>query len=206
MTRSTVLGGAATVAVLFVLTLGFLVARSQPPAEVVETTAPEITDIVVKTVATGAVVPRVEVEIKSRVSGVVDTLHVEPGDEVEAGDLIAEIRIIPDSASLNNAQTTVATRRIELDDAARELRRAQGLFDKSALSSAELQRAERDHQLAEQAYGAAVANLQIVKEGATRGTGNVSTEIRSTVAGMVLAVSVEEGQSVTETSTFSEGT
>ncbi len=206
MTRTTVLGGAAVVAVMFLLTLGFLIARSRPPAEVVETTAPQVTDIVLKTVATGAVVPRVEVDIKSRVSGVVAALHVEPGDPIEAGALIAQIRIIPDSASLNNAQTNVRTSRIELDDAARELARARELFAKSALSAAELERAERDHQLAQQSYGAAVANLQIVKEGATRGTGNVSTEVRSTVAGMVLAVDVEEGESVTETSTFSEGT
>jgi len=206
MNRSTILGGAAVVAVLFVLTLGFLIARSQPPAEVIETTTPRVADIVVKTVATGAVVPRVEVDIKSRVSGVVSALHVEPGEAVATGDLIAKIRIIPDSASLNDAQTTVRTTRIERDDALRELERARGLFEQAALSSAELQRAERDHQLAEQSHRAAVANLQIVEEGATRGTGNVSTEVRSTVAGMVLAVPVEEGESVTETSTFSEGT
>lgn len=206
MQRSTILGGAAVVVVLFLVTLGFLVARSRPPAEAVETTAPEVRDIVLKTVATGAVVPRVEVEIKSRVSGVLQAMHVEPGEEVSAGDLIAEIRIIPDSASLNNAQTSVRTARIELDDAERERDRATSLYEKSALSSAELQRAQRDFSLAQQTYGAALANLQIVKEGATRGSGNVSTEVRSTVTGMVLAVDVEPGQSITETSTFNEGT
>ncbi|MEN0063616.1 MAG: efflux RND transporter periplasmic adaptor subunit [Myxococcota bacterium] len=206
MNRTTIMGGAAAVAVLFVLTLGFLVARSQPPTEDIETISPKVTDIVVKTVATGAVVPRVEVDIKSRVSGVLSDLYVEPGELVEAGHLIAEIRIIPDSASLNNAQTNLRTSRIELDNARRDLDRARSLYDKSAMSTAELQSIERDFQLAEQSFSASVANLQIVKEGATRGSGNVSTEVRSTVDGMVLATDVEEGQSVTETSTFSEGT
>src|SRR4029079_16855548 len=41
---------------------------------------------------------------------------------------------------------------------------------------------------------------------ATRGGGNLSTEVRSTVDGMVLAVPVEEGESVTETNTFNAGT
>ena len=47
MTRSTVLGGAAVVAVLFLLTLAFLIARSRPVAEAIETTTPRVTEIVV---------------------------------------------------------------------------------------------------------------------------------------------------------------
>ena len=48
--------------------------------------------------------------------------------------------------------------------------------------------------------------LEIVREGATRGSGNVSTDVRSTVSGMVLAVDVEVGDTVTETNTFNAGT
>lgn len=194
------------VLVLFVATFGFLVSRSATVPDEVVLLQPEVGDIVVKTVATGAIVPRVEVEIKSRVSGVVKTIDVEPGDHVETDALLATIQIIPDSASLNNAQANTRSARIEADAAAQDLARARALSAKSALSAAELQRAERDHDLARQAYNAALANLQIVKEGATRGSGNVSTEVRSTVPGMVLTVDVEEGQSVTETNTFSEGT
>jgi HlyD family secretion protein len=100
----------------------------------------------------------------------------------------------------------VRTAKIERDNAATELQRAEDLSARSALSASELQRARRDHDLALQSYQAALSNLQIVREGATRGTGNVLTEVRSTVAGMVLAVDVEEGESVTETNTFNAGT
>jgi multidrug efflux pump subunit AcrA (membrane-fusion protein) len=41
-------------------------------------------DIVQKTVATGSIVPRQEVEIKPRVSGVIETLFVEPGKARQA--------------------------------------------------------------------------------------------------------------------------
>ena len=41
--------------------------------------------IIKKTVATGSVVPRKEVQIKPQVSGIVDKLHVEAGDEVRQG-------------------------------------------------------------------------------------------------------------------------
>ncbi len=187
-------------------TLGFLVSKSRPVPEDVQLVEVKQADIVLKTVATGAIVPRVEVEIKSRVSGVLSRVHVEPGELVAQGDLIAEVQIIPDSATLNNAQVSVRTAKIELDNAETELERAEALFAKSALSSVELQRARRDADLARQSYQAALSNLQIVREGATRGTGNVLTDVRSTVSGMVLAVDVEEGESVTETNTFNAGT
>ncbi len=194
------------VLLLFAGTLAILVSRAQPADPDVTFVTAERRDIVVKTVATGAIVPRVEVEIKSRVSGVLDELAVEPGDQVEAGDLIARVKIIPDSASLNNALANVKTARIELANARQELERAQALSAKAALSVAELQRVERDFALAEQAFGAARSNLQIVREGATRGSGNVLTEITSTVSGMVLAADVEEGETVTETNNFNAGT
>ncbi len=199
-----VLGGGVLLA--FLGTLGFLVAQSTEDPLIYETITPAVADIVLKTVATGAIVPRTEVEIKSRVSGVVDALHVEPGERVEAGALIAEIRIIPDSATLNSAQSTSRTARIERDNAQQELSRAQELARQSAISSVELQRTRTTYDLAAQSYNAAVSHLQIVKEGATRGTGNISTQVRTTVAGMVLAVDVKSGQSVTETNTFSDGT
>ncbi|MBX2802863.1 MAG: efflux RND transporter periplasmic adaptor subunit [Myxococcales bacterium] len=197
---------AGSVGLAFLATLLFLVARSRPVPDDIQYVQPTVADIVLKTVATGAIVPRVEVEIKSRVSGVLSTLHVEPGHNVRSGDLIAEIQIIPDSATLNNAQASMRTAKIQLDAALQELERAEGLSAQAALSSAELARARRDHDLARQSYSSAWSNLQIVKEGATRGSGNVSTEVRSTVSGMVLAAGVEEGESVTETNTFNAGT
>lgn len=191
---------------LFCGTLGFLVVKGRPATEELEWVDVGRGDVVLKTVATGAIVPRVEIEIKSRVSGVLSALHVEPGAQVESGSLIAEVQIIPDSATLNNAQQSLRTARIERDNAATELERAESLSARAALSTAELQRARRDHDLARQSYDAALSNLQIVREGATSGTGNVLTEVRSTVDGMVLAVDVEEGESVTETNTFNAGT
>jgi HlyD family secretion protein len=200
-----VVGG---VAMLFALTLVWLFVQSRPVPPDVRIVEPARSDIVLKTVATGAIVPRAEIEIKSRVSGVLHALHVEPGQAVEAGQLIAEIKVIPDSATLNRAQSDLRASKIEFDNTVVELERAQSLSDRAALSAAELQQARTARDLAKQSFDAAWRHLQIVKDGATRGADEVgvSTEIRSTVAGMVLAVDVEEGESVTETNTFNAGT
>ena len=56
---------------VFALTMGFLWWKSREVPETFDTVAVANRDVVLKTVATGAIVPRVEVDIKSRVSGVV---------------------------------------------------------------------------------------------------------------------------------------
>jgi HlyD family secretion protein len=191
---------------LFLATLVFLWARAREPAEVFETDAPFRTDIIRKTVATGAIVPRNEVAIKARVSGVVDALGVEPGDEVKAGDLLARIKIIPNAATLNNAQSAVQSARIALDEATADLDRGRTLFDRAALSKAELDRLESVYKSRKEDHRSAVVNLQLVREGAASGSGQINTEVRSTVHGMVLDLPVESGASVIESNTFNEGT
>jgi len=189
----------------FALTLAFLVWRSREVPEPEETLAPGTADIVVKTVATGAIVPRNEVGVKSRVSGVVDQLYVEPGQRVAAGDRIATIRILPDSATLNSAQSQASSASIRVNDAKAELDRVAALHDQGAASGRELQQAQTAYDLAAQDQRAARRNLQIVREGAAGGT-DVSTEVRSPVPGMVLSVDVKVGYSVIESNTFNEGT
>jgi HlyD family secretion protein len=194
------------VVLAFVATLAFLFVQARPEPEEVEIVEPAKRDIVLKTVATGAIVPRVEVEIKSRVSGVVDELLVEPGAAVTAGDLIARIQVIPEAATLAQAEADLRTAKIALDNAQVDHDRAESLASRDAISAAEVQAARTAWQLARQEYEAALEHLQIVREGATRGSGIVSTDVRSTVTGMVLAVDVEVGDTVTETNTFSAGT
>ena len=190
----------------FAWTLVFLYNKSQAKAVVFETENPFKTDIVKKTVATGAIVPREEIEIKPRVSGVISNLLVEPGNYVKKGDLLAEIQIIPDSVTLNRAQSAVSQARISLDNARQELARNQSLFDKKVLSAAELSRYKVEFRLKQQEYQAAISNLQLVKDGATRGKGQANTQVRSTVEGMVLLVPVKVGESVIESNTFNPGT
>jgi len=190
----------------FVATLAFLVWKARDKPVHFETTSPYVTDIVDKTVATGAIVPRNEIEIKSRVSGVVDELPVQPGAIVQTGDLIAKIRIIPDVGALASAQSQVQTARIARDQAATDLKRAQSLAASNAISSTDLEQARTDAALKEAQYQAALRNLRIIREGNAGGSAGVATDIVSTVAGMVLSVDVEKGESVTETNTFNAGT
>lgn len=190
----------------FVGTLLFLWKQSQPEPEQRRTVTVERGDVVIKTVATGAIEPRVEVAIKPAVSGVVSALHVEPGQLVQTGDLIAELRIIPDSERLAAAMSNIALARIRVTDAERERKRVQILADQGAAPATQVELAQTTADLRKQELRAAQAELQIARTGSAAGAGEALTDVRAHVAGMVLMVPVEVGYSVIEANAFNEGT
>src|SRR5437867_688626 len=85
-------------------TIYYLYRKSEKPKVVYKTESPTVATIIKKTVATGSVVPRKEVAIKPQVSGIVESIHVEPGKPVRKGDLVAKVRIIPNMVTLANAE------------------------------------------------------------------------------------------------------
>lgn len=188
-------------------TMYYLYSKSQKKPVVYETEQPFVTDILKKTVATGSVVPRKEVEIKPQVSGLIDRLYVEPGDAVKKGDLIATVRIIPDMVTLNNAESRVNRAKIALNDAQREYKRFKELFEEGVVPETDFRQFELNLKTAQEEFSAAEDNLEVIREGSTkkyRQTGN--TNIRATISGMILEVPVEEGNSVIEANTFNDGT
>ncbi|MFP4471951.1 MAG: efflux RND transporter periplasmic adaptor subunit [Bacteroidales bacterium] len=192
---------------VFGYTIFFLYQKSQAKPVVYRTITPFTETIIKKTVATGSVVPRKEIDIKPQVSGIVDDIYVEAGDRVKTGDLIAKVRIIPDMVNLNNAESRVKQAEISLQDAKKDFERSKQLYDQDVIPASEFQDAELAYDQAKQELEAAENNLQLIREGQTKTTGETTnTLIRSTIEGMVLDVPVEEGNSVIESNTFNEGT
>ncbi len=198
-----------TIIILFALFGGtgyFLYQKSEEPEVVYEIDSVFVADIVKKTVATGSIIPRREIEMKSQVSGVVDKLFVEAGDKVKMGQLVARIKIIPDVVMLNQAESNVKTAKINFQNAQIELDRQKKLFEDNVISEVEYNQFFLDFKLTQQALDAAENNLELIKEGASKKSGTVSNLVTSTVEGMVLDVPVKEGSFVIETNTFNEGT
>jgi HlyD family secretion protein len=191
---------------LFAGTLVFLYQKSQAKPVKFETVKPAKMTIVKKTVATGAIVPRKEVELKPRVSGILDKLSVEAGQAIKKGDPIATIKIVPNVVNLNDAESTVKTARINFENAKKELDRFRNLLAQNIVSETEFARYDLEYKLRQQELTAAQSNLQLIKSGAARGSDKVSNVVESTVDGMVIAVPVKEGESVTETNNFNPGT
>nr|WP_320118008.1 efflux RND transporter periplasmic adaptor subunit [uncultured Marinifilum sp.] len=192
---------------LFVGTIFLLYKKSQDQPEVFNIKSPEITDILKKTVATGSVVPRKEIEIKPQgVSGIIEKLYVEAGEMLKKGDPIAKIKIIPDMINLNNAESRVNVAKINFEDAEINYNRDKSLFDKKVISEADFQKTQLSFRNSREELQSAKDNLQLIKEGVTKSSANATnTIIRSTIEGMILDIPVKEGNSVIQSNTFNDG-
>ena len=125
----------------------------------------------------------------------------------------------------------VESARSTFETAKQEEERNHRLFDEGVVSEQEYNRFKRDMEMAKAAYdnaqllagntlqqfeanvgiakqemNAAINNLQLLKEGASKNSRQVNNIVVSTVEGMVLDVPVEEGSSVIERNNFNEGT
>ena len=188
-------------------TLFFLYNKSKKKADVFETKNPFYSDVVMKTVATGSVVPRYEIEIVPQVSGIIDELFVEAGDKISKGQVVARIKIIPDMVTLNSAETRTNRAKINFEDAQIDYDRQQKLFDKNVISYEEFKNAKVSYDSAKEELTAAENNLELIKNGVTKKAENATnTLVRSTINGMVLDVPVEVGNSVIQANTFNAGT
>lgn len=187
-------------------TFSFLYQKDQQKDVFYDTTSAQKADIFKKTVATGSIVPREEIEVKPRVSGVISKIYVEAGNMVKVGDKIALIKIIPNVIQLNQAENRLKTAVLNLDNAKRNLVRNQELLEQKAISLNDFERVELNFELAEEEVEAAKNNLELVKEGALKGSSNSNNLVKATVSGMVLDVPVKEGASVIESNNFNDGT
>ncbi|MDP1621103.1 MAG: efflux RND transporter periplasmic adaptor subunit [Bacteroidales bacterium] len=192
---------------IFAITIVYLYRKSQEKPVVYKTEKPFVTNIIKKTVATGSVIPRKEIEIKPQVSGIVEEIFVEAGNQVRQGDVIARIRIIPDLINLNNAEARLERAKIAFDDARLHSERQGKLYSQGVISAVENQQAQVTFKNARQEVDAAETNLELIREGVNKKSGKTTnTLIRSTIAGMLLDVPIKVGNSVIETNNFNAGT
>jgi len=211
----------AFIVIAFSVSLFYLWQKNQEdPTSYITDVASEQT-ITVKTVATGSIVPKDEVLIKSNISGVVEEIFIEAGEYVKAGDLIAKIRVIPNVSSLTNAKGSIASNQSALQNSKINFQtqeasynRQKALFEKGVISANDFEAVNNTYLQAKQSVeqarinvNTARQNYDIVKTGTTSGLGNIAqTQVRATVSGMVLDVPVKEGNQVIEANNFNEGT
>ncbi len=192
---------------IFLGTFYFLYNKSKNKPVVYNTQTPAIETISKKTVATGSVVPRKEIEIKPQVSGIIEEIYLEAGQMVKTGDIIAKVQIIPDMINLNNAESRVNRAKLNYDDAKIDYDRQKELFDKKVIAYEEYQKAQLAFNTSREELQAAEDNLELIKKGVTKKSATTTnTLIRSTINGMILDVPIEVGNSVIQANTFNAGT
>src|SRR5665647_836454 len=133
--------GLSLIAVLFVGTLVFLYKKSQKKPDQFEIKSGSINNIIKKTVATGTVQPRKEIEIKPQLSGNIEKVYLEAGQMVHKNDVMDQINIIPDMVIINNAESRVKRSQLNYEDAKIDYAHQTTLFEKKVISKEEYQKA-----------------------------------------------------------------
>ncbi|HWV11655.1 MAG TPA: efflux RND transporter periplasmic adaptor subunit [Pseudomonas sp.] len=164
-------------------------------------------DVEATVVAIGTLQPRHSVDVGAQVSGQIMRLHVEPGDQVEKGQLLAEIdaslheaTVEADRAALDGLRAQLAEQQAQLDLARQQHRRQQRLLADEATR-------EEDVQIAVATLRSAEARLKQLRaqiaEAQARLRGNEAqlsyTRIYAPIAGSVLGVDVKQGQTLNAT-------
>ena len=187
--------------------------------EDVRTAEVEIGQVTKAVVATGEIEPLSVTEVKSKIGGVVRRFFVEEGDAVRKGQKLAEIVPTATPEQLVYAREQVETARLSMEQAERKLDRAEELAGKRLVSAEVIEDAETELYIAAARYDAALAELQVLEQGATtrRSAGGTYTgsqtagaledmTILSPVSGIVLSRDVDEGSSVIAMSSAYGGT
>lgn len=158
-------------------------------------------DIQVMVEATGYVEPIRIVEVKSKASGEVLAMHVDVGDEVERGALMAEVdpRDVRNQFAQAEAELDVA--RANLEIATSQLARQKELQEANVVTQQEYETAALNEANARSQLVRAEVDLELAQE--QRG----DVTIQAPINGTVIQRDVEAGQIITSaTGSVSEGT
>lgn len=129
-------------------------------------------------------------ELSVPVSGVIAQVHVDTGHRVIRGQTLLSLDAAPFQAALKQAQALVTQRRLDYADRQRDYRQAKELYERTVLSTVELENARTQEARAQAAYQEAQALLD-----EQRYRLGVST-LRAPFDGVVLLRRAQPGQVV----------
>lgn len=159
-------------------------------------------DILVSVSAAGTIVPKREVEVKSKASGAILKMHVRDGDWVKKGQLLVELDKTDEATKVRQAELDLIAAQAKLtqalvrrDEAKRHYEQSQELRKEAYVSQDTLLKAASALNIAESDLSIARAALlntdELLKNAQLR---YADTEIRAPITGLVLSKLVEEGQ------------
>ena len=147
-------------------------------------------DIIQTISANGTLAPVVLVNVGTQISGTVSKLYVNFNDQVETGQILAELDPALLNAQLQQSKANLLSDQVTLKIAENKLRRNQALIEKGFISNEALE-------IVEQELDVAHAQFAISKAQVARDHANLDYSIiKSPISGVVIARDVDIGQTV----------
>jgi HlyD family secretion protein len=195
-----------TAVIIVIVIIGYLVfkptANENGTLKLVEVTRGSIVD---KALAVGQLEPRQEIQVKSKISGIVKKLHVEIGDVINAGEPL--ITVAPNPTPLEYAETkrSLDLAQIDFENAKLIFNRKKGMYEKNLISKEEFEINETQYNESRLRLELAKDKFELLQQGSTE-TGKNENIIVSPINGTVLEKLVNEGDPVVPLTSYQAGT
>ncbi|WP_278800578.1 efflux RND transporter periplasmic adaptor subunit [Marinobacter nauticus] len=161
-------------------------AGGMPPAAVVVQQA-TLADVTVKQDYAGRARGAREVEVRARISGILEQRLYEEGQMVREGDALFRIDRKPAAAALQRARAQRQVAEADVQQAEREWNRISSLFERNAVS-------ERDRDSAQSALELARANLAVANAGVAQAELDLGyTDVTAPISGVTSLEDFPEG-------------
>jgi HlyD family secretion protein len=160
-----------------------------------------------KALATGQIVPKQEIQVKSQISGTVKECFAEVGDRVEVGQPLFAIIPDPTPLELNEVERGVQLAEVAFAKASADFDRNAALKKDGILSQELFDASKQAYDEARIQLDLARERLALTKEGKiTRAKGSVDSVIRAPASGTVLKRHVNPGDPVVPLTSYQAGT
>ena len=169
------------------------------------TEQPFYTSIKKEVVATGKLNPEDEIQLKPQVSGIIDRIFVEEGDIVVRGDLIANIRVVPNEQALISAKSRINSATLSFNNAKKLFDRSKKLFEKGVISKQDFENSQLSMDQSKESLLQAENDFKIIKQGTLTGGASANTNVLAQISGTILEIPVREGDQVIESNNFNAG-
>ncbi|UCC80071.1 MAG: efflux RND transporter periplasmic adaptor subunit [Candidatus Zixiibacteriota bacterium] len=176
--------------------------NNDPGYKLVEVTRDNIVE---KALATGQIEPLQEIQVKSKISGIVKTLHVEIGDDVRAGERLITIAPNPTPLEFAEAKRNLELAQVDLDNAQSIFNRKKELFNNKLISQEQFDIARAEFSESKLRHQMAGEKFDLLQKGVTVDGKNENTII-SPITGTVLEKLVNEGDPVVPLTSYQAGT
>ncbi|MCK6603206.1 MAG: efflux RND transporter periplasmic adaptor subunit [Bacteroidetes bacterium] len=162
--------------------------------------------IVDKVLAVGNIQPLQEIQVKSKVSGIVSRIFNDAGAYVRKGDPLIEIKPDPTPTELAEATRQVDMEKNSFDTVEKEKARQESMMNKGLISSKEYETIQQEFTAARLRLESAQDKLTLLKQGkvSIKNT-EFSSIIRSEIDGYVLEKMVNIGDPVVPSTSFQPG-
>jgi HlyD family secretion protein len=197
--------------VIVAAVVGFFLLKSKnsgkDPAKEIKLVKAQKLNIYEKALAIGRIEPRQEIAVKSKVSGIIKSIHVEVGDDVLANQPLIEILPNPTPLEYADAKRSAELAGIDLEKAEAEYTRLKQLLESSLIPQKDYDVAENEYKQLKLRLEIAKERLALIDKGETRiADRNVNSTIKSPVTGTVLERRVNPGDPVVPLTSYQAGT